>query len=808
VTSPDTHPDAATAAGLRARSLELLEFPRVREALAERTSFFLARERALALEPSYDPDVVAERQQETAEARALLRETGGVDLTLSIDPGPLVRRASVGGTLSGDELLTVAEALALTGRAKALGTRVAAETPLLRNVCRRIADLHGLEGELRAKLTPSGELRDDASPLLRELRRASREAYRRATAALDAVIGSELGAAVLQDALYTVRNERFVVPVKADFKGRLPGIVHGVSGSGETLFIEPLATVGHTNAWREATAAEGEEALRILRAMTALVGRRAGEIGHALELTARVDMALAKARYAQALNAGPVPLDAAHVHLDAARHPLLTGPVVPVSFAIAPPAVGLVITGPNTGGKTVALKTLGLLTLMHQAGLQVPAGPDTRLPLVDGVYADIGDQQSIDEAVSTFSSHMRNIAAILDKSTPESLVLLDEVGTSTDPVEGSALACAVLAHLAGRGVPVVATTHHRAVAALAEDVPELENASVELDPATLRPTYRLVVGLPGRSYALAVASRIGLDARVVEHARSLLDPAHVEAEALLASIQEERHRTRERLAEAEDAERRAGELTVELESRIAELERAQAEVAEQVRRELAEEARRVREQLKQAASAAEWQAFRSEPPPPRVLEAASDEVADVQRALRSRVWGAKGRGADKAPAEPRRTRIGVGDAVEIGSLGFTGTVVGEPAADGSVEVLVGSARIRMELGRLRKVGAAREPEPGRTRISLTRSKEAPLTGPAHEVDLRGLRLHEALERLDDFMDASLARGVGAVRIVHGKGTGALRSGIWRHLAGHPSVESYDYAPRDRGGDGATEVTLS
>ena len=455
------------------------------------------------------------------------------------------------------------------------------------------------------------------------------------------------------------------------------------------------------------------------------------------------------------------------------------------------------ITGPNTGGKTVALKTLGLMALMHQSGLHLPCDQSTRLPLVDGVYADIGDQQSIEAAVSTFSSHISSIAAVLRHATPRSLVLLDELGTSTDPEEGSALARAILAHLADRSIPTVVTTHHWTVAALAEETASLENASVELDPVTLEPTYRVTMGLPGRSYALAVAERIGLDPELIEAAKRYQDPAHRKAVALLASIQEERHYTRLQLQRAEEAERRSEELARELERRVEELAAAQAEAVEGVRRELQAEAKRVRARLKQAEASASWTALGDGPPPPRVIEAAGEEVADVQRMLRSRVWG-------RAKAPPRRKAIAVGDVVEIGSMGFTGTVLTEPDEDQKIDVQVGSARIRMELSRLRRKSQPVEPAMPSTVISLRPANN----GATSELDIRGMRVHEALERLDGYLDQALAQGAARVTIIHGKGTGALRQGVWRHLAGHSAAAGFDFAPRERGGDGATEVELA
>jgi len=349
------------------------------------------------------------------------------------------------------------------------------------------------------------------------------------------------------------------------------------------------------------------------------------------------------------------------------------------------------------------------------------------------------------------------------------------------------------------------TTHHRSVAAFAEEQPSLQNASVELDPVTLRPTYRLVQGLPGRSYALAVAERIGLDARVVEAARALQDPAHRTAEALLASIQEERHHTRQRLEEAERAKERAEALERELEQRLDELARARARVVDQTRHELQAQAREVLDKLKQAEASAVWDSRHEGVPPPRVIESAREEIAEAQRMLRSRVWGQPAPGAP-APAS-RRAAIAEGDTVEIGSLGFTGQVLSGPDADKRVEVRIGSARLWMDASRLRRVDAPLADTAARPHTSIRLSPERQAIGAEPEVDLRGMRAADALEKLDDHLDAALAQGRPGVRVVHGKGTGALRRAVWEHLAGHNGVARFDFAPPNRGGDGATEVEL-
>jgi len=686
--------------------------------------------------------------------------------------------------------------------AKSLATRLQAQTPLLRALARNIPDLRAMQREIRRKVLPTGELADEATPYLRELRQESRSAYQHAVQALERFLGSDLAQEVLQERLITVRAERLVLPVKADFRGRITGIVHAVSDSGATLFIEPLSNVRRCNAWREWAAKEQEETQRVLRQLSAALVKHLADVGYALELTGRIDLVLAKARYAQATGAVMVQTMERGIRLMDGRHPLLPGAVVPVSFALDPPLTGVVVTGPNMGGKTVALKALGLLVVMHQAGLQIPAEPATRLPVVDGVYADIGDQQSIERSVSTFSSHISTISHILGVATPRSLVLLDELGTSTDPEEGAALAGAILAHLTDLGVPTVVTTHHRSLAAFAEGHPALENASVELDPVTLRPTYRVTMGLPGRSYAMEVAQRLGLDARVLQLARDLQDPDHKAAEALLATLQKERHRTRRRLQQAEDAQTRAEALWQDLERQLEEVAQAKGRVVEETRQELMAQAREVRARLKQAEAAAAWEPRigAGEPPPPWVAEEAHKEVAEVQRLLRSRIWG---QGTDPVP---RRGPLAVGDIVEVDPLGFTGTVATAPDGEKRVEVLVGNARVRLPVARLRKVGQRRDVVPlGVSSIQF--ASEHPLLGPEPELDLRGLRLHESLEQLDRFLSDALAQNHQHVRIIHGKGTGALRQGVWRHLANHPAIQRYDYADAHHGGDGATMVEL-
>ena len=778
---------------LQERALELLEFTKIRESLAQHTTLAIAKERAYGLTPAYTAEGVHQLQRETTDAAVLLQKGGPVDLSGASDIRPLLQRATLGGVLSGEELLTVLRTVETLRQAKRAVQRLQGRLPALRASARNIPDLRPLEKEIHAKIDDGGRVVDAATPYLHWLRQETRHHYQQLMHTLTEFAHSPTGREVLQDDFITLRSDRMVVPVKAQLRSQVPGIVHGVSDSGATLFIEPFFSVDACNKWREVVAEEEAEVQRVLRALSTGVRRRSEDVHLGLDLTAHLDLVLAKARYAQALNAEAaqsVSGDQLHVRLVQARHPLLPGPVVPITLHIGPGWPVLVITGPNTGGKTVALKTVGLLALMHQAGLWVPADPSTCFPVFDGVYADIGDRQSIEASISTFSSHVTNIVDILGAATTHSLVLLDELGTSTDPEEGSALAKAILTHLSQRGVFTMATTHHRSVAAFVEQQEGMTNASVELDPETLRPTYKLTMGLPGRSYALPVAEQLDLDPQILDTAQDLLDPRHVRTEALLAQLQEEGYHTRLKLQQAEEMRNQAQALQRKLEQELEDLAQQRDALMDQTRRRLQTRARETLRLLRQAGRGGQHH------------EEARQQVEEAQRLLRSRLWR-----PTPERVQRRRAAFQPGDAVELSGLGFKGQVLSAPAQDGKVEVLVGSARVTLDASRLRRLDTSEmvSAPPPPTQVHLR--PEHHLAGPEPELDLRGLRAQEALERLDNFLDRALAQSCRRVRVVHGRGTGALRQAIWRHLGSHPIAASYSPAEPEHGGDGATMVEL-
>src|SRR4051812_23989438 len=558
------------------RSATLLEFPAIRARLAAATPFPPSRPPADALEPSSDPAIVARGLDETDQARALVEERPGVGIGAAHDIGPLIERAARGGRLDPEAFLSIADTLDATAR---LATSLADERrPLLRDLARELHGLPAVRSTLARTFDPVGELLDTASPRLGGLRAAVRVAYDRLRRRLDSLVGAELGNA-LQEPIVTLRNGRYVVPVKAEARGRVKGIVHDASGSGQTLFIEPLVAVELGNAWREAQVAEAEEIARILDELSAFVAANATALRETLGALARFDLWAAKASLAADMDATRAETaDRPEVVLLSARHPGLTGRVVPIDIRLGEGYTALVVTGPNTGGKTVTLRTLGLLSLMHQAGLHIPAEAGSRLPVFRDVFADIGDEQSIAQSLSTFSGHLRSIIRIVERAGEGTLVLLDELGAGTDPTEGSALAQALLDHFIRSGALVAATTHYAEIKVYAHETPAARNASVEFDLETLSPTYHLSIGLPGGSQAFAIAERLGLPDAIVADARGRLSENERAFEATLASIRKQEGEIAGAVERARAAEAKAADAlrTADDERRRARRERDEA----------------------------------------------------------------------------------------------------------------------------------------------------------------------------------------------------------------------------------------
>ena len=788
------------------RSQALLEFPLIRERLAEATSFPPSRRLADGLEPSADPVVVARQLDETDQTRALLSDRPGIGVGGAHDIGPSIERASRGGRLEPEQFLAIADTLDAAAR---LATSLADERrALLRDLGRELHPLPAVRSTLARSFDPVGELLDTASPRLGGLRAAVRVAYDRLRRRLDALVGAELGNA-LQEPIVTLRNGRYVVPVKAEARSRVKGIVHDASGSGQTLFVEPLVAVELGNAWREAQVAEADEVARILDELSALIAINAAALRETLDALARFDLWAAKASLAADMDATRAETaERPEVVLLSARHPGLTGRVVPIDIRIGDGYTALVVTGPNTGGKTVTLRTLGLLSLMHQAGLHIPAEAGSRLPVWRDVFADIGDEQSVAQSLSTFSGHLRRITTIVDQAGPETLVLLDELGAGTDPTEGSALAQALLDHFIRAGATVAATTHYAELKAYAHTTEGARNAAVEFDIDTLSPTYKLTIGLPGGSQAFAIAERLGLPEPIVDDARSRLSEAQRSFEATLASIRETEGETSEALERARAAEARTAEA---LRTALDERRRARRERDEAVRA-AREEADRIVRDLRDELAATRRMLERE-----TVTAASLDAALGRAESIAGQLPEAERRDDEEVAVSETGTKRDwkVGDRARSRSGGWEGRIAALEKGGRRASLEAGGMRVTVKvddlvpaLGSPATVGAGAGAA-GRSGASsnagglrLDRARTV-----ASSLDLRGARVDEALETLDRYLDDAAVAGLGSVTIIHGLGTGALRDAVRETAGGHPLVRSARPGERGEGGDGATVVTL-
>jgi DNA mismatch repair protein MutS2 len=790
-------------------AVETLEFDAVRESLARHTSFSASRALVAALQPVPELNEARRRQATTAEALKLpgLRPAlhmGGVH-----DIRSAAERARVGGSLGADELLDVASTVraARTWR-RGLGP-LQDETPNLLELAEALLGDHpGLVEDIQDAISESGEVLDSASPVLARIRAELRGAHDRLVTRMREIMSAAPFRDAVQDPVVTQRNGRYVIPVRAEFRGQVPGIVHDQSASGATLFVEPLAVVEMANRWRTLMLEEQREIERILRALSQAVGEQADELARSVDGLAQLDLARAAAALAEQQHATPpelvgVPLPAGQpvLRLNAARHPLLTGTVVPITLELGGDFDVLVITGPNTGGKTVALKTAGLLSIMALCGLFVPASEGCRVAVFERIEADIGDEQSLQQSLSTFSGHISRIVRMLRDADSCSLILLDELGAGTDPQEGAAIGRALLDYLRERGAYVVATTHYPELKNYAEATPRVQNASVEFDVQTLSPTFRLMIGTPGRSNALLIAERLGMPAEVLESARTFVAPQVRETEALLDQIAHERALAEDARARALKEAAEAATLKVRARGLLRDAERKHREVWESAQAEadrelvdLRREAHRVRLQLQAARSSGSGDPSR---------EAIDDAL--TLPGLRVPATPAIAEPVDVEPEPVAATRVAVGTDVMVPRLGLPGRVMS--IRDDSVEVEVLGRRVRMPLreleGATRPTSAERraaQPERGPTLAIATPRGDVP-----YQLDLRGLRRDEALERLEQYLEDASLTGMPEARIVHGKGTGAIRQAVRETLRRSQFVSRFAPEPDASGGDGATQV---
>jgi len=786
--------------------LETLEYHKIIQRLAERCHFSASRERALALRPSTDLEEVETWQAETAEAVRLLSYHPGATIGGARDVRPLVEDARRGILLEPGALLKVKYSLIAARELRRFMADVEREYPLLLEISTRLPDSLGLVDAITKAISDEGEILDSASEELAQIRRDLRVQHDRLRNRMERMINSSRIAKYLQEPIFTQRDGRYVLPIRADAKGKVRGIVHDKSASGATLYLEPERVVEGNNRHRQLKVDERNEERRVLSALSKLVGEQGDILIEMVNTQAHFDLALARGRFAAALDAHrpelhPFPERREGVHpgvvlrLFSARHPLLPqDEVVPIDIALDEDIYALIITGPNTGGKTVTLKTVGLLACMAQSGMHIPAATGSELSLFENVFADIGDEQSIEQSLSTFSSHITNIIRILKRANPRSLVVLDELGAGTDPQEGAALARALMNHLLERGITTLVTTHHPELKAYAHTTPGVVNASVEFDLETLEPTYHLTVGLPGRSNALAIARRLGLSEEIVSEARKKINPADVQADDLLDEIRRQRKLAEEARGAAETARQESEKMRAELADRLRDIEEERQNALEGARRQARTEVDELRKQVAEIKEQVE-----QEEKPREALAEVEEKIEQADEELSRPV-------PRQRPDIPRREREGpilVGSRVYIRTLDQKGVV--ESLDDQQAEVQVGQMRVRADLTDLEPTGE--RPTEEKTTSRSTVSKPRDVESPGTELDLRGQRVDEALTNLEYYLDRAFIAGLPWVRIIHGKGTGKLRSAVRDELKTHPQVEDFERGDAAEGGDGVTVVNF-
>ncbi|MGN0792921.1 MAG: endonuclease MutS2 [Aristaeellaceae bacterium] len=786
---------------IKERTLRVLEFTKIRERLASKALTPMGAERCMALVPSDNLPEIEMWQAETEEATVVLQYLGASPLVAFDDVRASISLAEKGATLSPKALLSIAGLLSAARAARSALDTERDNTPLLKSKAQSLVSVRHIEDDITTAILSEEEIADRASTELMNIRRHLRGAMERIKEKLNQMVRNPNFQKYLTDTIVTVRNDRYVIPVRADSRAMVPGLVHDQSATGATLFIEPMAAVEMGNELRQWEAKEKQEIERILAALSAEIAPYAESLRVTVEVLSELDFIFAKGLLSREMYAVTPKLNRdGYLNIIRGRHPLIDPEkVVPSNLWLGKDFTCLIITGPNTGGKTVTLKTVGLFTLMAQAGLQVPADIGTELAVFEQVFADIGDEQSIEQSLSTFSSHMTNIVSIMHEVTPRDLVLFDELGAGTDPTEGAALAQAILTRLRNIKVRTMATTHYSELKAFALSTPGVENASVEFSVETLRPTYRLSIGVPGKSNAFEISRKLGLPENLIDAAKKLLSSDSIRFEDVIANA--EYHR---QVAERErEIARQASEETIRLRDEAEKLRREIEEKRETSIRKAKEDARRIMEQTRREAEGiiSELKRMKKEQQSPDA------GINAVRRQIEKSVDNLSEGLVQKVDNTAAPKTVHPGDQVEILTIGSQGTVLGTPNAKGEVEVQAGIMKLKVSLTQLRLVKQKPEDKPRPKQASVKMHTGAMERTVRMECDVRGMTLEEALAAVDTYLDNAVLAGMGEVSIIHGKGTGVLRSGITQHLRKHVHVQSSRLGVYGEGESGVTIVKL-
>ena len=779
-------------------SFKVLEYEKITNWLAAFAATMQGKERCRSVVPSGDYDEVARLHQETAEAVQILQVQappfGGV-----YDLRDILKTAARGSILEIDELRSVMSTMGGMRNVKYFFRDLTLDVPLLKEQAKPIEILGMVERHLKDTIDEHGNFRDDASPELRRITRELHTAQARVKDRLSAILHDAANQKYFQEAIVTVRDERYVIPVKQEYRNYFPGVIHDQSASGATLFIEPLATVELNNTVRQMGLAREQEIQRILQKLSAEIALNGSILAANCDILAAIDLIFARAGLAREMEAYPPTLNRdGYVHLKRARHPLLPkDKVVPIDIELGKTFSILLVTGPNTGGKTVSMKTLGLLALLSQIGCFLPTAPDSELPVYRNIYADIGDEQSIEQSLSTFSAHTRNIVRIIEKAEEGDLILLDEVGAGTDPDEGAALARSIIEHFLHSEIAVVATTHYAALKTYAYTQPGVENASVEFNLKTLRPTYRLLIGIPGASNAFSISRQLGLLQDIVARAEIYVNEEHTHFERIVNELEQEK---KDYEARNRALHNRESEITA-IETRL----RSEREALSASRQELLHKAREEANNIVREARRSAEETIKS------LKEQFDDHgVKERRKAIqdaRNRLDEAYVQGGlpkNEVVGEPvRPNSIQVGDIVCIKSLAQEGTVLA--VQDNELIVQVGGLRTIVKMNACTFVGRKKHKKSTKVHVGTSISRKSAEIRP--QIDVRGMTVLEAEDVLGKFIDDAVFTGLSKILLIHGKGTGALRQGLQDYLKRHRSVLTFSFADISEGGTGATVVEL-
>lgn len=780
------------------RVLKTLEYDKILAMLKERASCCISRELVDTMEPSGDFDTVERELKLTAEAETLFYKTGRSPVDDFPDMRHCLERMHAALFLSTGELLGIASCLKAARIAKDILAKEVGEESYLYNLAGLLITHRSAEEEINRCIINEDEIFDGASPALARIRRAMRLANEKVREKLNSMIRSTAYQKYLQEPIITIRNGRFVIPVKQEYRQQVPGLIHDQSSSGATLFIEPSAVVELGNEYKKLLAEEADEIERILTELTAMLAPYADEIREDLNIMGQIDLVFAKAKLSRELNAVMPRLNRNnYVRIVRGRHPLIPADrVVPIDIWIGRDYRSLIITGPNTGGKTVTLKIVGLFALMVQSGIFVPANEGSEFPVFEHIYADIGDEQSIEQSLSTFSSHMKNIVGILDKADENSLVLLDELGAGTDPIEGAALAMSILEELNDRRCICVSTTHYSEIKAFAMTHEGMENASMEFDIDRLCPTYRLYIGIPGKSNAFEISSRLGLPSSIIDKAKSFLKGEDVRFEDIISSAQSQHRIAEEERKMAEEARAELEKLRADAERERRKLDedrnRLQAKAKEDAKRIVADTKREMEKLIVEIRSIKDIDRSAAD----RVIQAARDTLRATETAVNEKEAIKK-----EDNTKPPKT-VRAGGTVNIVTLDQKATVLSAPDSKGEVMVQAGVMKLNVKLKDIRLIEEKKPAAPTSGKVGLGAGKQVGL-----ELDVRGMLVDEANIIVDRYLDDAYNAGLSEVNIIHGKGTGALRAGVQAFLKRHPLVKGYRMGSYGEGDAGVTVVTL-